>query len=62
MPDIETCKARSTVTIGRFHEADVECGLEVNHEETEHVTAQTVSGRDPKTGKATQVTIIFTWS
>ena len=62
MPDIETCKARSTVTLGRFHEADVECGLEAGHEEDEHVTAQQLNGRDPVTKKATKVTVIFTWS
>lgn len=61
MPDIETCKAKSTVTIGRFHQADVECGLEVNHDEEEHVTAQRTFGHDPKTKEAQEVTIIFTW-
>ena len=57
----ETCEAKSAVSLGRFHEADIECGLEKGHADEEHVTAQKAIGRDPKTGRRTEVTIIFTW-
>lgn len=61
MPDIETCNAKSVVTMGRHHEATVTCGLEKDHEEDEHVTAQTTAAKDFTTGKPQQATIIFTW-
>ena len=62
MPDTEnTCKAKATITIGRHTEADVECGLEENHDERNHVTSQPTEAKDAATGKVGPATLIFTW-
>ena len=59
--EIETCKSKVTIAIGRHTEADVECGLEEGHEDEEHVNAQDTTAKDSKTGKESKSTIIFTW-
>lgn len=59
MPDIETCKAKTTIIIGELTEADVECGKEPHGAEEAHLTTQdTTWKRDKQTGQAR---IAFLW-
>jgi hypothetical protein len=61
MPDTEkTCDAKATVAIGRFTDADVECGLGPLHEGL-HVASEVKKAIDKRTKKETDATIIFTW-
>lgn len=61
MPDIETCNAKATIEIGRFTSADVECGLEANHdlEKTTHVASETTHAQVGKERRDAK--ILFTW-
>lgn len=56
MPDTELCQNKATIAIGRHTEADVECGLELNHEERNHVASNPT-----RTTDGGEATIIFTW-
>jgi hypothetical protein len=63
MPDTEgTCGAKATVAIGRFTDADVECGRKPGHEEELHVASETKKAIDKRTGKESDATLIITWA